>query len=67
MIVRGMSGNHSHAGNGDERKHLRDQNQKLSNANREMRETMKARTTSLLNQRHRAQYVQHHGNFYLTR
>jgi hypothetical protein len=42
----------------DERKFLRTQNKKLSIANSEMRETMKARTTSLMNQRHKTHFGQ---------
>src|SRR5688572_16229569 len=55
MIVRGLSATQS-SGFGeitDERRELRSQNKKLSSMNVEMRDTMKARTTSLMQTRHK--------------
>ena len=65
MIVRGLSATQSGFGEvADERKYLRNQNKKLSNANVEMRETMKARTTSMMQTRHKVQFGPQQGNLF---
>src|SRR5687768_13518066 len=57
MIVRGVSASHNDSHEiGDERRYLRTVNKKLSTTNDMMRETMKARTTSMIQQRHKTTF-----------